>query len=71
MPTVQALPTSKVTAGGLAGLFSAVVIGIVQDRFHFTLSGDEAALITMALSTIAAYVTPHLPPPAPPYVERP
>jgi hypothetical protein len=57
------MPTSKVTAGGLAGLLSTVLIGMLQNRLHIQLTGDEAALVTAVIMTIAAYVTPHIPPP--------
>jgi hypothetical protein len=57
------MPTSKVTAGGLVGLLCTVVISELQNRLGITLTGDEAALLTAVLSTIAAYVTPHIPPP--------
>jgi hypothetical protein len=57
------MPTSKVTAGGIAGLIATVIISELQNRFQITLSGDEAALLTAAVSFIAAYITPHIPQP--------
>lgn len=57
------MPTSKVTAGGLAGLLATVLISELQNRLHITLSGDEAALITALIMFVAGYVTPHIPPP--------
>jgi hypothetical protein len=59
------MPTSKVTAGGLAGLLATVLIGELQNRFHITLSGDEASLVTAIIMLVAGYVTPHIPPPPP------
>lgn len=61
------MPTSKATAGGVAGLIATVVISELQNRFGVTLSGDEAALLTAIISFAAAYITPHIPqPPAAP-----
>jgi len=57
------MPTSKVTAGGLAGLLATVIISELQNRFHITLSGDEASLLTAIIMFAAAWITPHIPQP--------
>jgi hypothetical protein len=60
---MPAMPTSKVVAGSGAGLLATVIISELQNRLGIQLTGDEGALITFVISTIAAYVVPHIPPP--------
>jgi hypothetical protein len=59
------MPTSKVTAGGAAGLVASVIISELHNRLGITLDGDEASLLTLVVALAAAYVTPHIPPPPP------
>jgi hypothetical protein len=57
------MPTSKVAAGGAAGLVASVIISELHNRLGITLDADEASLLTLIVTIAAAYITPHIPPP--------
>lgn len=54
-------PTRKVTAGGLAGAVTVILVWVVQEAFAIEIPGEVASAITVVLSFAAAYMTQERP----------
>jgi hypothetical protein len=57
--TMNYAPSSKVTVGGFAGVFTGFVLYELNNRCGITLSPEESSFITTLIAFAAAYFTPH------------
>jgi hypothetical protein len=58
LKTPTAAPTQKVTAGGVAGAVSFIVIAVLQHYLNRPIDATTASIITAAVSFLVAYVVP-------------
>ncbi len=59
-------PTRKMTAVGISGAITTILITISRDAFHYEMTPDLAAAVTALVTFVAGYFTNNVTPQEPP-----